>query len=108
MRTRALISCFIYTYFILAFLGCGKNKEVVFTDINATILQVKYACGTGCDATGFIIKTSGMQLYTPIGLPPEFRVNELSVKIQFTRSGKFPISFTAPSYELIRIEGIEK
>lgn len=97
-----------YSILLVSLFGCAKNKIAVIADSNATIIQVRFACGPACDAMCYIIKTSLNELYTPISLREEFRSANLSVKIQFKRTGKFPQPFTAPNHELIEIEKIEK
>jgi hypothetical protein len=80
--------------------GCSKNNRDTIYTTTATIVQVKYACGYVCDAMGFVIKTNGNELFTPIGLNPEFRIENLSIKIRFKNTGELPKPFTAPGYEL--------
>ncbi len=88
--------------------GCHKNTSNDITTTNATVMQVKFACGPACDALGFIIATEGNKSFTPIGLPLAFRINNLSVKIRFKNTGKLPEPYTAPSYEQIELLQISR
>lgn len=93
---------------IILIAGCTKSTLPDVTDVNATILQVKYACGPACDALAYIVKTAANDQLTPINLSQEFRLNNLPVKISYKNTGKFPGAFTAPNYELIEIIQISR
>ena len=84
--------------------GCSKNQPEVTP---ATILSARYACGNGCDAGAFVVKPTGdSAIYLPANLPPAYKVHNLPVVIDFTRTGEFPEPNKGPGAEIIRINNI--
>lgn len=108
MHNRSFVLLLFLLPAVFTNYACTKNKIVTITDNNATIVQVRFACGLACDATGFVVKTADNQLYSPVKLNAAFRIDQLPVKLRYTRTGKLPADFAAPSYEQIAIEYIEK
>ena len=101
----------IYLFFcvlIISTIGCNKENRDGISTTTATVVQVKYACGPACDAFSFIIRTPANELFTPIDLPQDFRTNNLPVKIRYKNTGKLPIRYAAPGYELIEIVQISR
>jgi len=89
---------------VIIIIGCSKNKG---TETPATILSARYACGTGCDAAAFVVKSSAdSTLYLPANLPPAYKVHNLPVIVDFTRTGEFPEPNKGPDAEIIRINNI--
>lgn len=84
--------------------ACSKNQN---KETPATILAVKYACGEGCDAAAFVVKPSDdSTLYVPANLPPAYKVHNLPVIVDFTKTGEFPEPNKGPDVEIIRINNI--
>jgi len=108
MFKKHRINYLLLVVLIIFAMGCRKNNRDGITTTNATVMQVKFACGPACDALGFIIKTNANKSFTPIDLGLQFRINNLPVKILYKNTGKLPEPFTAPSYELIEIIQINR
>ncbi len=84
--------------------GCSKNKH---TGTSATILSARYACGPACSASTFVVKPSGdSSVYLPANLPPAYKVHNLPVIVDFTKTGEFPEQYKGPGVEVIRINNI--
>ena len=89
--------------------GCARgHPPLLVADQKASVQLVKYACGLGCDAATYVIKTSLNELFTPLHLDTDYQIHQFSIKIRFTRTGKFNTSFTGPPYELIEIVDISR
>lgn len=84
--------------------SCLKKTPV---EKPATILSARYACGTGCDAAAFVVKPSGdSTMYLPANLPPAYKIHNLPVIVDFTKTGEFPDPGKGPGVEIIRINNI--
>ena len=76
---------------ILSFLiiSCSKKQDSSSSTYDqATILQVKYACGASCNATAWIIKTHNGTDYEPVNLPESFKIYELNVTVLYRKTGQ--------------------
>ncbi len=108
MFKKVRLTCLLLGVAGILATGCSKNNQDVTSTISATVVQVRYACGPACDALGFVIKNTSNELFTPISLGSEFRMNNLPVKIRFKYTGKIPERYTAPGYEMIEIIQISR
>ena len=90
MFKKLRITYLLFGVGIISIIGCRKNNRNVISTATATIVLVKYACGSACDAIKFVIKTNENELFTPIDLGVDFRTNNLTVKIRYKNTRKLP------------------
>lgn len=97
----------IIIFICLILLGSCKKQGELFKELRCTVALMGYACGLACDALTYIIKIDGQDTYyVPENLPAAFRINGLSIKVRFSRTGRFPAEFQGPDYEIINIIAI--
>lgn len=85
MKNRMLLAGILY---ILSS-SCSKNQNNSSSAYDqATILQVKYACGATCNATAWILKTHNGVDYEPVNLPESFKVYDLDVTVLYRKTGQ--------------------
>jgi hypothetical protein len=85
MKNQVLLTAVI----AFLFASCSKQQESVSpTHDDATVLQVKYACGANCMATTWIIQTVQGSDYEPVNLPEKYKINALGVKVLYRKTGQ--------------------
>lgn len=87
--------------------GLLQKTRRLFKEQRCTVVLMGYACGLACDALTYIIEINGQDTYyVPENLPAAFRINGLSIKVRFSRTGRFPAQFQGPNYEIVNIIAI--
>lgn len=93
------------TLFVLS--ACSKHA--VFQSDEAIIVNIRYACGTACDASTYALKIGGHYYVSSEPLLEEYRQHNLPVSVSYISTGRFPVLWEGPTNaEIIDISRIRK
>lgn len=85
MKNQLLLTAFL----AFLFTACSKKEQPLASSKDeATVLQVRYACGTNCVATTWILQTETGIGYEPVNLTDTYKVNDLKVKFSYRKTGQ--------------------
>ena len=105
MKNQLILTAFL----AFLFTACSKSKEPLpSAKDEATVLQVRYACGTNCTATTWILQTKTGIGYEPVNLTDTYKVNDLKVNVSYRKTGERPTTTQSIAEEKVEILDISK